>query len=49
MTAGAIGEEFGMAGKRNAGIVNHAFMHRAGDQRGEFAVQAAVAGARQGR
>ncbi len=43
----ALFEELGMAGKGDAGVVDVAFVHRPGNQRREFAIKAAIAGARQ--
>lgn len=45
---GEVGEEFGMAGKGDAGFVDHALVHRCGDHPGEVPVEAALAGAGQG-
>ncbi|MNV74055.1 hypothetical protein D3C71_1672420 [compost metagenome] len=36
-----------MADKGHTGVVDHALVHRAGDQRSKLAVQATVTGARQ--
>ena len=43
----ALFKELGMTGKGDPRIVNNALVHRPGNQRGEFAVQAAIAGAGQ--
>ena len=40
-------EKFGMPGKRNARVVDYAFMHRTGDRGCKFALKATVTGARQ--
>jgi hypothetical protein len=41
--AGALGEEFRVSEEGNAGILDRALLHRAGDERGERAVAARVA------
>jgi hypothetical protein len=43
--AGVLGEIFGVTGEGNAGIVDHALLHRRGDHRVEFAAEAAGNGA----
>ena len=40
-----LGEIFGVAGEGDAGIVDHALLHRRGHHRGELAVQASPHGA----
>ncbi len=41
----ARGEVFGVAGEGDAGVVDHALVHRRGDHRGELAGEGAVGGA----
>ena len=43
----ALFKELGMTGKCDPRIVNNALVHRTGNQRGELAVQATIAGAGQ--
>ena len=43
--ASALFKELGVPGKGDAGIINDAFVDRAGDQCGKLTVQAAIAGA----
>ncbi len=45
---GQLGEKFGMPGKRDPGLVDHAFVNRSGDHAGEVARQTALACAGQG-
>ena len=46
--AGEIGKEFGVAGEGLAGLVDHALVHRAGDQGAEDVVATAEGGTAQG-
>ena len=43
-----VGEKLGVPGEGDAGVVDHALMHRCSDHSGEMPIQAALGGAGQG-